>query len=133
MKVHGVSDPEEFLNKMQSGAFSLSVSTTPSDSDNPKLKPNLPDTSVLKEVPLVWASKSGKFRKMFKCRHCPHVNVRKVNIVEHEKMHSSRQVWGSPDYINSQHTCSQCNYCCNNAGVLSAHVKVKYSLRHTST
>jgi len=125
MTVHGVSDPEEFLNKMQSGAFSLSVSSPAAEAEPPQLKPNLPDTSNLKEVPLVWVSKAGKFKKMFKCRHCPHINVRKVNIVEHEKMHSNRQVWGSPDYTNVYHTCTHCNYSCNNAGVLSAHVKVK--------
>ncbi|XP_059486109.1 uncharacterized protein LOC132202856 isoform X2 [Neocloeon triangulifer] len=125
MAVHGVSDPEEFLNKMQSGAFSLSVtSSTASESKPPQLKPNLPDTSNMKDVPLVWACKSGKFRKMFKCRHCPHINTRKVNIVEHEKMHSSRQVWSSPDYPTVFHTCTHCNYTCNNAGVLSAHFKV---------
>ncbi|CAB3371545.1 Hypothetical predicted protein, partial [Cloeon dipterum] len=122
MSVHGVSDPEEFMNKMQSGTFSLSVASAPSQKETKP--PKVPDTSNMKEVPLFWVTKGGKFMKKFKCRHCPHNNSRKVNIVEHEKMHTNRQVWGATDYSNVYHTCTHCNYTCNNAGVLSAHFKV---------
>lgn len=73
------------------------------------------------DIPLVWVSKSGKFSKMFKCRYCPHVNLRKVNIQEHEKMHGSREK--NPN-IELEHHCTECNYVCNNAGVLSSHSKV---------
>ncbi|XP_046385306.1 uncharacterized protein LOC124155494 [Ischnura elegans] len=100
------------------------------------------DTSRLADVPLVWVSRAGKFQKMFKCRFCPHVNVRKINIQEHEKMHKQRKTFpvnprqgqlmsgmdspqgNSPKVGASPHKCPQCNYSCNNAGVLSAHAKV---------
>ena len=75
---------------------------------------NLPD------IPLTWVSRGLKFYKMFKCRFCPHVNVRKANIQEHEKRHQA----AATDVANMPHACGMCNYRCNNAGVLSAHVKV---------
>lgn len=75
----------------------------------------------LPDIPLVWVSKNGKFSKMFKCRFCPHVNSRKVNIQEHEKMHGAREK--NPN-VDLEHHCTECNYVCNNAGVLSSHSKV---------
>lgn len=80
------------------------------------------------DIPLVWVSKSGKFSKMFKCRFCPHVNLRKVNIQEHEKMHSLREKNPKSDV---EHRCTECNYVCNNAGVLSSHSKVHQGLYGT--
>ena len=77
-------------------------------------------TAGLADIPLVWVSRGAKFFKMFKCRHCPHVNVRKANILEHEKRHSA----GPAGQTDNLHACAICNYRCNNAGVLSAHVKV---------
>ncbi|KAF2896897.1 hypothetical protein ILUMI_09284 [Ignelater luminosus] len=79
------------------------------------------------DIPLVWVSKSGKFSKMFKCRYCPHVNLRKVNIQEHEKMHGQREK-ASTKGNEIEHHCSECNYVCNNAGVLSSHSKVHQGL-----
>ncbi|CAG9814202.1 unnamed protein product [Phaedon cochleariae] len=77
------------------------------------------------DIPLVWVSKNGKFSKMFKCRYCPHVNLRKVNIQEHEKMHSIREKNHNSNRLNdTEHRCTECNYVCNNAGVLSSHSKV---------
>jgi hypothetical protein len=61
---------------------------------------------------------------MFKCRHCPHVNVRKANIQEHEKRHQTKPGSAAGGGGDNMHACSMCNYRCNNAGVLSAHVKV---------
>lgn len=75
----------------------------------------------LPDIPLVWVSKNGKFSKMFKCRFCPHVNFRKVNIQEHEKMHGARERNANAEL---EHHCTECNYVCNNAGVLSSHSKV---------
>lgn len=84
------------------------------------------------DIPLVWVSKNGKFSKMFKCRFCPHVNLRKVNIQEHEKMHSVREKNPNSARINDvEHRCSECNYICNNAGVLSSHSKVHQGLYGT--
>lgn len=84
------------------------------------------ETHTLKDVPLVWVSKEGKFCKMYKCRFCPHVNQRKVNIQEHEKMHSEHEdVRSNSKKIEDvSYSCPDCSYVCNNAGVLSAHFKV---------
>ncbi|XP_022903163.2 uncharacterized protein [Onthophagus taurus] len=81
------------------------------------------------DIPLVWVSKNGKFAKMYKCRYCPHVNLRKVNIQDHEKMHGNREK-NSMKSSNSEieHRCPDCNYVCNNAGVLSSHSKVHQGL-----
>ncbi|KAF4522806.1 hypothetical protein B566_EDAN017161 [Ephemera danica] len=87
--------------------------------------PQLPaiDVSKMADVPMVWVMKNGKFLKMFKCRYCPHVNLRKVNIQEHEKMHKTRKNSnpGSSSSIADPsgmiHRCVQCTYQCNNAGV----------------
>lgn len=82
------------------------------------------NTTDMPEIPLVWVLKLGNFHKMFKCRWCPHVNSRKINIQEHEKMHKSND----EDLENIQSglklRCPDCNYTCNNAGVLASHVKV---------
>ncbi|KAI9559687.1 hypothetical protein GHT06_013692 [Daphnia sinensis] len=90
---------------------------------DPNTIARLPDSATvsLTDIPLTWVSRGQKFYKMFKCRHCPHVNVRKANIQEHEKRHLTKTGHGSGD---NMHACSLCNYRCNNAGVLSAHVKV---------
>lgn len=90
------------------------------------------DTTKMAEIPLVWVSKMGNLTKMFKCRFCPHVNIRKSNIQEHEKMHGIRiknnNPDGSPPHPQQQHHCPDCNYICNNAGVLSSHAKVHQGL-----
>ncbi|XP_065226531.1 uncharacterized protein LOC135849797 isoform X3 [Planococcus citri] len=85
------------------------------------------DTTRLPDIPLVWVFKSGSLTKMFKCRHCPHVNLRKSNIHEHEKMHFDRiqrSPNGSVNPNSSVHRCTECNYVCNNAGALASHFKV---------
>lgn len=87
------------------------------------------DLQNLPDIPLVWVSKNGKFSKMFKCRYCPHVNLRKVNIQEHEKMHSVREKNANTTKMNDvEHRCTECNYICANAGVLSSHSKVHQGL-----
>lgn len=73
------------------------------------------DTQNIADIPLVWVAKDGKFSKMFKCRYCPHVNLRKVNIQEHEKMHRVREK-SSGKGSDTEHHCSECSYVCNNAG-----------------
>ncbi|XP_066972811.1 zinc finger protein 142-like isoform X4 [Macrobrachium rosenbergii] len=83
--------------------------------------PKLTDqtTMLLEDIPLVWVSRDNRFFKMFKCRHCPHVNLRKTNIQEHEKMHK-------PDAARESGGlhCPHCSYISVNAGVMSAHLKV---------
>ena len=83
--------------------------------------PKLTDqtTMLLDDIPLVWVSRDNRFFKMFKCRHCPHVNLRKTNIQEHEKMHKSDAARES----GGLH-CPHCSYISVNAGVMSAHLKV---------
>ncbi|XP_030747912.1 uncharacterized protein LOC115876316 [Sitophilus oryzae] len=84
------------------------------------------------DIPLVWVLKDGKFSKMYNCRFCPHVNSRKVNIQEHEKMHSPREQGTNPSRPNDmEHRCVECNYICKNAGVLSSHLKVHQGLYGT--
>uniref|UniRef100_A0A0A9X010 C2H2-type domain-containing protein n=1 Tax=Lygus hesperus TaxID=30085 RepID=A0A0A9X010_LYGHE len=82
------------------------------------------DTTSFPDIPMVWVSKPMGISKMFKCRFCPHINMRKSNIQEHEKMHKGA---ASPS-SGPQHKCPDCNYICNNAGVLSAHFKVHQAL-----
>lgn len=88
------------------------------DSSNlPKLTDE--STTGMEDIPLVWVSRDHRFFKMFKCRHCPHVNLRKTNIQEHEKMHKtdiSKEAGGLH--------CPYCSYVSVNAGVMSAHLKV---------
>lgn len=88
------------------------------DSSNlPKLTDE--STTCMEDIPLVWVSRDHRFFKMFKCRHCPHVNLRKTNIQEHEKMHKtdiSKEAGGLH--------CPYCSYVSVNAGVMSAHLKV---------
>lgn len=85
------------------------------------------NTIDMPEIPLVWVFKTGTFWKMYKCRWCPHVNLRKINIQEHEKMHRpDGHRKSNPDLPppTFKLQCPDCNYMCNNAGVLSSHAKV---------
>ncbi|CAG0883960.1 unnamed protein product [Darwinula stevensoni] len=70
------------------------------------------------DIPLVWVSRKNKFMKMYKCRFCPHVNMRKCNIQEHEKMHSRGKLSGDV------YKCKLCSYVCVNAGVMAVHMNV---------
>lgn len=132
MKVHTIGKAEyidlEELDDLSNSEMSLSAEQqqqlSPSSS-------NLPVTinPISVEIPLIWVSRGGKFSKMYKCRHCPHVNTRKVNIQEHEKMHlgcvsMSGDGGGGVTKPEGEHHCNQCDYVCNNAGVLSSHIKV---------
>lgn len=83
------------------------------------------DTTTLREIPMVWVSKPMGISKLFKCRFCPHVNMRKANIQDHEKMHSPKeQNTPSPGRLS----CPHCNFISNNASVLSGHSKIHQSL-----
>lgn len=123
MRVHGISLPQQKPISPQTNTEDAEgeVPDTPADISGR-------DTSKCKEIPLVWVSRQGTITKMHKCRFCPHVNVRKSNIQEHEKMHSTRSPKLLPDGSSApplqQHYCPDCNYICNNAGVLSSHAKV---------
>ncbi|RXG60921.1 Zinc finger protein 64-like protein, isoforms 3 and 4 [Armadillidium vulgare] len=147
LRIHGVSPTEglEIADNQGSksksfgddSSFSRSKSPSPSltitpissgkDGDvapskiDPTCLPTLSDelTKNLHDIPLVWVSRDGRFFKMFKCRHCPHVNLRKTNIQEHEKMHRTDGL-----VPGTGHACQYCSYICINAGVMSAHLKV---------
>lgn len=97
----------------------------PSEASNPISDINTID---MPEIPLVWVFKSNTFWKMYKCRWCPHVNLRKINIQEHEKMHRTdvnrKGNTDSSTLPTFKLQCPDCNYMCNNAGVLSSHAKV---------
>ncbi|XP_014247772.1 zinc finger protein Xfin-like isoform X2 [Cimex lectularius] len=79
------------------------------------------DTSKFQDIPMVWVSRPMGISKLFKCRYCPHINMRKNNIQDHEKMHNVR---ANSQTMSQIHPCSKCSYVCNNAGVLSSHIKV---------
>ncbi|XP_050427077.1 uncharacterized protein LOC126837276 [Adelges cooleyi] len=86
-------------------------------------KNHVDDGDRANETPMLWSYKDGTFAKVYKCRHCPHTNGRRHNTLEHEKMHSdhSDQPGTGSD---AMHPCKLCTYVCNNAGVLSSHLKV---------
>ncbi len=120
LKIHGVKRAQ-FKNCMKDAVEKESPDSTFS------LNTDI-ETSQLPDIPLVWVHKTGALTKMFKCRHCPHVNLRKSNIHEHEKMHFDR-VQRSPNGSvtagqTTVHRCTECNYVCNNAGALASHFKV---------
>ncbi|XP_019873723.1 uncharacterized protein LOC109601872 isoform X2 [Aethina tumida] len=124
LKVHGINITPHRQNgeSMDLDDISDEIEEVPSYAHNF-------DTQNLSDIPLVWVSKNQKFSKMFKCRYCPHVNLRKVNIQEHEKMHGIREKNANTSRLNdTEHKCTECNYICNNAGVLSSHSKVHQGL-----
>lgn len=117
LKVHGINLPAQ----RQNGEI---IDLDEINDDIEEVTSNS-DSQTFPDIPLVWFSKNGKFSKMFKCRFCPHVNLRKVNIQEHEKMHGLREKNPNTSRGNElEHHCTECNYVCNNAGVLSSHSKV---------
>ncbi|EEB13612.1 conserved hypothetical protein [Pediculus humanus corporis] len=116
---------------------SSSKSQNHSEFESSLLSMNDINTINMPEIPLVWVLKGGNFQKMFKCRWCPHVNMRKINIQEHEKMHQNNNNNNNNNNNDSDKNisdgnnssllklhCLECNYTCNNAGVLASHVKV---------
>ncbi|XP_017785914.1 PREDICTED: uncharacterized protein LOC108569018 isoform X2 [Nicrophorus vespilloides] len=116
MKVHGIN-----ISPQKQNGETIELEEISDEIE--EIHPNHYEWQNLPEIPLVWVSKSNKFSKMYKCRYCPHVNLRKVNIQEHEKMHGLREK--NPSKGNeTEHKCVECNYVCNNAGVLSSHSKV---------
>ncbi|KAK9870409.1 hypothetical protein WA026_007979 [Henosepilachna vigintioctopunctata] len=127
LKIHGINVTLHRQNgeSIDMDDISDEIEEVPSSNSSMDLQ-NFPD------IPLVWVSKNGKFTKMFKCRFCPHVNLRKVNIQEHEKMHTVRERNpNSKGNTEIEHHCNECNYVCNNAGVLSSHSKVHQGLSGT--
>lgn len=127
MKVHTLGKAEfielDDLDDLSSSNNPSPAPLTDSQSSPPSpISTPTPTTTTMVDIPQIWVSRGGKFSKMYKCRHCPHVNIRKVNIQEHEKMHLGSGDSGSKP--EGEHHCTQCDYVCNNAGVLSSHIKV---------
>ncbi|KAK4880044.1 hypothetical protein RN001_008190 [Aquatica leii] len=122
LKVHGIN-----VTPQKQNGDVIDLDEFPDESEETSSLNTNFDSQNFADIPLVWVSKSDKFSKMFKCRYCPHVNLRKVNIQEHEKMHGIREKSSSKGN-EIEHHCSECNYVCNNAGVLSSHSKVHQGL-----
>lgn len=81
------------------------------------IEPNAQSSSQsIDDLTLMWVSHNGEFQKMYKCRSCPYINLRKNNIYDHEKLHNS-----NIEYI---HKCADCSYACNNLDVYISHTKV---------
>ncbi|CAH0556862.1 unnamed protein product [Brassicogethes aeneus] len=119
LKIHGIN-----VSPQKQNGESLDITDISDEIEEVPQNQSI-ETQNFPDIPLVWVSKNGKFSKMFKCRYCPHVNLRKVNIQEHEKMHSIREKNPNATRLNDvEHRCTECNYVCNNAGVLSSHSKV---------
>lgn len=98
---------------------------------NQALGPPVLDFLSATEAPLCWVLRDGKLQKMLRCRYCPHVNLRRTNMQEHERMHSKRSSLSSEETGDnssqySPYPCPDCSYVCNNAGVLSSHMKVHF-------
>lgn len=124
LKVHGIN-----VTSHKQNGETISLDEITDEIEEVPSTPLQLDLQHLPDIPLVWVSKNEKFSKMFKCRYCPHVNLRKVNIQEHEKMHSTREKNPNTNRVNDiEHKCTECNYVCNNAGVLSSHSKVHQGL-----
>lgn len=120
LKVHGIN-----VTSHKQNGETISLDEITDEIEEVPSTPFQMDLQHFPDIPLVWVSKNGKFSKMFKCRYCPHVNLRKINIQEHEKMHSTREKNPNSNRLNDvEHRCTECNYICNNAGVLSSHSKV---------
>ncbi|KAF2368548.1 Zinc finger C2H2-type [Trinorchestia longiramus] len=79
-------------------------------------------TVKLLDVPMVWTSKGERFFKMFKCRWCPHVNLRKTNVQDHEKMHFPSDA--NSTLPEGAIKCPYCSYVSVNVNIITAHVKV---------
>ncbi|KAF5275687.1 hypothetical protein FQA39_LY06799 [Lamprigera yunnana] len=122
LKVHGIN-----VTPQKQNGDVIDLDEFPDESEEFSSMNTNFDSQNFTDIPLVWVSKSDRFSKMFKCRYCPHVNLRKVNIQEHEKMHGVREKTSTKGN-EVEHHCSECNYVCNNAGVLSSHSKVHQGL-----
>nr|XP_045616130.1 uncharacterized protein LOC123769175 isoform X3 [Procambarus clarkii] len=126
----GASDYTQLDDRSNSPSPSLTITPVGNATTEPGENSPLTDTSLLPkltdettmqmdDIPLVWVSRDNRFFKMFKCRHCPHVNLRKTNIQEHEKMHKT-----DASKVSGSLHCPNCSYVSVNAGVMSAHLKV---------
>lgn len=116
MKVHGFNlshkDVVECTNNTTSDItphVELSISLLPNR--------NKSDSDLVQ----MWVSFSGEFQKMYKCRSCPYVNLRKNNVLEHEKMHNMFVMDGDE---RNAHKCTECNFACNNIDTYLSHGKV---------
>lgn len=76
--------------------------------------PLLLDTRILSESPLVWVTRpDGTLNKMFKCRHCPYVSLRRVEVQDHEVMHTSTE--------ESTISCTDCTFTCSRKDIMITH------------
>lgn len=92
-----------------------SVLKSPKISGGPP--PLLLDTRVLPEAPLVWVTRpDGTLNKMLKCRHCPYVSLRRVEVQDHEVMHMSTEEPMIP--------CMDCTFTCSRRDVMIAHTEM---------
>ncbi|KAK3907245.1 Zinc finger protein 252 [Frankliniella fusca] len=126
--------------KKEAGLPDQDPSYSCSEVQSPNQPPRPPplDFTNMTEAPVCWVFRDEKLQKMLRCRFCPHVNLRKANMLEHEKMHLKRPSLGSDGLESTgqytQYHCPDCTYVCNNAGVLSTHTRVhssSYPLSYT--
>lgn len=94
-----------------------SISNTSKAAGGPPLPPLLLDTRALPEAPLVWVTRpDGTLTKMLKCRHCPYVSSRGVEVRDHEAMHAPTEESAIP--------CTDCSFTCSRRDVMIAHTEM---------
>lgn len=122
---------EELLNSASSMSPPGAASSMPSSvstASSPKKKggtsekertSHLLDTRALPDTPLVWVSRpDGTLAKMLKCRHCPYVSWRRVQVRDHETMHVNGSSAG-PSVA-----CPDCSFSCSRREVMEAHAEM---------
>lgn len=83
----------------------------------PPPPPLLLDTRALPDAPLVWVSRlDGTLTKMLKCRHCPFVSSRHVEVRDHESMHVDAPTQGPLI------ACTDCSFTCTRRDIIIAHM-----------
>ncbi|XP_012280236.1 uncharacterized protein LOC105699667 isoform X2 [Orussus abietinus] len=95
------------------------ASTSGSSKSTDAPPPLLLDTRSLPDAPLVWVSRpDGTLVKMLKCRHCPHLSLRRAEVRDHESMHVNAPNHGSPL------ACPDCSFTCTRRDVLKSHAEM---------
>ncbi|XP_043271549.1 zinc finger protein 91-like isoform X2 [Venturia canescens] len=87
---------------------------------NMSAPPLMLDTRALPDTPLVWVSRTdGTLAKMLKCRHCPYVSSRRVEVRDHETMHVNSSSAGG-----TLVACPDCSFSCSRRDVMEVHAEM---------
>ncbi|XP_032681650.1 suppressor of presenilin protein 4-like isoform X6 [Odontomachus brunneus] len=107
--------PMEQMAQITARNKATSVLKSPKITGGPP--PLLLDTRILSESPLVWVTRpDGTLNKMFKCRHCPYISLRRVEVQDHEVMHTPTE--------ESVISCTDCTFTCSRKDIINAHTEM---------